>query len=243
MNEDSAGARANSSDISDGHVNTAADAPGVDLDFQYMDHYLCRMMPIVLFINHRRVLVNVDQLLYPRDLVHAAVFFHAQRSRRPPPRLPCYMQLKFHPLQLQRFLRSCVLATVHALVTPPANVCRLVHARTRSRCFDCIFVRVMSGFAARAEVRRQATCLSQCKRWHGLAVMSLTHRAAKFANAGGYPGATSGDAGASAALPTVVVFHAHALLVRRLLPPPALQAKTAFKKRHSEATSLLCEII
>jgi hypothetical protein len=71
-------------------------------------------MPILLFINHRRVLVNVDQLLLPCDLVHAAVFFHAQRSRRPP-RLPRYMQLQFQPLQLQRFLRSCVLATAHAL--------------------------------------------------------------------------------------------------------------------------------
>ena len=112
-------------------------------------------MPIVLFINHRRVLVNVDQLLLPCDLVHAAVFFHAQRSRRPPPRLPRYMQLQFQPLQLQRFLRSCVLATAHALATPPASVCRLVHARTRSRWIDCIFVRVMSSFVARTEVRWQ----------------------------------------------------------------------------------------
>ena len=129
------------------------------VDVQYVDHYLCRAMPIVLFINHRRVLVNVDQLLLPCHLVHAAAFFHAQHSRRPPPRLPRYMQLQFQPLQLQRFLRSCVLATAHALATPPASVCRLVHARTRSRWIDCIFVRVMSGFVARAEVRRQAARL------------------------------------------------------------------------------------
>ena len=32
------------------------------------------------------------------------------------------MQLQFSPLQLQRFLRGCVLATAHALVTPPASV-------------------------------------------------------------------------------------------------------------------------
>jgi hypothetical protein len=64
------------------------------------------------------------------------------------------MQLHFRPLQLQRFLRSCVLATAHALVTPPVSV--FVHARTKSRCIERIFVRVMSGFVARAEVRRQA---------------------------------------------------------------------------------------
>ena len=138
---------------------TAADARAVAVDVQYVDHYLCRAMPIVLFINHRRVLVNVDQLLLPCHLVHAAAFFHAQHSRRPPPRLPRYMQLQFQPLQLQRFLRSCVLATAHALATPPASVCRLVHARTRSRWIDCIFVRVMRGFVAKAEVRRQAARL------------------------------------------------------------------------------------
>lgn len=79
-----------------------------------------------------------------------------------------------------------------------------------------------------------------CKRLHDLAVTSLTHRAA---NAGGYAGATSGDAGASAALPTAVVLHAHALLVRRLLPPPALQAKTAYVMQQNKATSLPCRII
>jgi hypothetical protein len=47
--------------IPKGHA--AADARSVDLDVQYADHYLCRAMPIVLFINHRRVLVNVEQLL------------------------------------------------------------------------------------------------------------------------------------------------------------------------------------
>ena len=132
---------------------------------QHFDHYTGRML---LFVDHRRVLVELEQLLLPCDLVRAAVFFHAQRSRRPPPRLPRYMQLQFQPLQLQRFLRSCVLATAHALASPPASVCRLVHARTRSRWIDCIFVRVMSGFVARAEVRRQAARLcfaSACMIW------------------------------------------------------------------------------
>ncbi len=126
------------------------------VDVQYADHYLGRTMPVAIFINHRRVLVDLEQLLYPHDLVHAAVFFHAQRSRRLPSRLPRYMQLQFQPLQLQRFLRSCVLATGHALASPPASVCRLVHAGTKNRWIDCIFVRVMSGFVVRAEVQRQA---------------------------------------------------------------------------------------
>ena len=135
------------------HTQKAA-APAIALG-QYTDHYLGRTMSIVLFINHRRVLVSLEQLSLPRDLVLAAMFFHAQRWRRPPPRLPRYMQLQFQPLQLQRFLRGCVLATAHALVTPPASVFHLVHARTKGRWIDCIFVRVMSSFVARTEVRWQ----------------------------------------------------------------------------------------
>jgi hypothetical protein len=159
MNQGSAGACGCSS-----HSDAAADASTVALDGQFVDHYLRRMMPIVRFVDHRRVLVNLEQLLNPRELVHAAMFFHAQRRRRPPPRLPRYMQFQLQPLQLQRFLRGCVFATAHALATPPASVIRLVHARTKSRCFDCIFVRVMSSFVARAEVRRQrARCACACR--------------------------------------------------------------------------------
>jgi len=40
-----------------------------------------------------------------------------------------------------------------------------------------------------------------------------------------------------------VVLHAHALPVRRLLPLLTLQARAAFIKRQSEATSLPCRII
>jgi hypothetical protein len=181
-------------------------------------------------------------VVLPCHLVQAAVFFHALRSRRLPPQPPrcMHMQLQFQPLQLQRFLRSCALAAAHALATPPASVSRLLHARSKSRWIDCIFERVMSGFVARAEVRAACSAFLPCKRWHGSAVISLTHR---VANAGGYPGATCGDAGASASLPTAVVFHAHALLVRRLPLPRALQAKTAFIKRLSGATLLVCGII
>jgi hypothetical protein len=132
---------------------------------EYVDHFLRRLMPFVYSVNHaphpchRSVLVRPDDLLIPSHLVRAAMFFHAQRSRRPL-RLPRYMQLQFPPLQLQRFLRSCVLATAHALVKPPASVFRLVDARTKSRWIERIFVRVMSGFVAKAEVRRQGAHLS-----------------------------------------------------------------------------------
>ena len=50
-----------------------------------------------------------------------------------PPResLGC-TQLEYQPLQLQRFLRGCVLATARRLVIPPANEFRLVHARAKT---------------------------------------------------------------------------------------------------------------
>jgi hypothetical protein len=140
--------------------------PCLEFPVRLFDHYTRR---ILCFVDHRRVLLGLQQLSLPCDLVRAAMFFHAQLSHQPPPRLPRYMRLQFlphrlhfSPLQLQRFLRSCVLATAHALVTPPASV--FVHARTKSRCIDCISVRVMSGFVARAEVRRQgARCACACR--------------------------------------------------------------------------------
>ena len=83
------------------------------------------------------------------------------------------------------------------------------------------------------------SALMFCQRSHGLAVILLTHCAA---NAGGYPGAMTGDAGASAALQNDVGMYAHALFVCRLLPPPALQAKAVFIKQQVKATSLPCKI-
>jgi hypothetical protein len=78
--------------------------------------------------------------------------------------------------------------------------------------------------------------------WNGHHFLNLlTHSAGN--TAGGHPGTMAGDAAASAALPNAVLLHAHALLVCRLLPPPALQAKTAFITRQSEATWLPCKII
>jgi hypothetical protein len=220
---------------------------------QVFDHYTGK---ILLFIDHRRILLSLHELSLPCDLVFAAMFFHSQRSRRPPPQLPRYMRLQFPPFQLQRFLRGCVLATAHALAMPHASVSRLVHARTKSRWIERIFVRVMSGFVEKAKVRRQGVrsaydaalarlqhfSSAQFKRSHGVAMISLTHSAA---NEGGYPGTITGDAAAVATPPIAVLlkFHAHTLLLCRLPPPPALQTKTASMKRQGEATSLPCKII
>ena len=189
----------------------APDSPLIQADFaniQVFDHYTGK---ILLFIDHRRILLSLNELSLPCDLVYAAMFFHSQRSRRPPPQLPRYMRLQFPPLQLQRFLRGCVLATAHALVMPHASVLRLVHARTKSLWIERIFVRVMSGFVEKAKVRRQgarsayhaALASAQFKRSHGVAMISLTHTAA---NEGGYPGTITGDAGATAAPPIAVLF-------------------------------------
>ncbi len=117
----------------------------------FFDRYLGRGMRVPA--------KELDQAMLPCVLACNALSILAQRSGRPQPQLTRYVQHQFQPLQLQRFLRSCVFATARALASPPATVCRLVHARTRSRWIDCIFVRVMSGFAARAEVRRQAARL------------------------------------------------------------------------------------
>jgi hypothetical protein len=161
--------RAASSAERDSWVRALADAIANRLDISHTDRYLGRRVcapdavcdaTVKQLTSDQDVLAPMQQLtisqaVLPIQLVCAAVRNHAQRSRLLPPRLPPYMQLEFLPLQLQRFLRGCVLAAAHSLVTPPASVFHLVHARTKSRWIDRIFVCVMSGFVARAEVRRQ----------------------------------------------------------------------------------------
>ena len=111
-----------------------------------------------------RVSVNeLGQVLLPCRLLHVVLRIRAQRLGHPLPVAPDYMQLHITPLQLQRFLRGCVLSLAHALVAPPACVFRLVLARTKGRWVDRIFIRVMSGFVARAEVRMaQAAPCNMC---------------------------------------------------------------------------------
>ena len=123
-----------------------------------LDHYLG---VIVRFIDYHHVYMSLHELSLPYRLVLAAVFFYTRCSRRPP-RLPRYTQIQFHPLQLQRFLRAFVLTTARALVSPPASAFRLVLGTTKSRWMHRIFVRVMSGFVARTEVRRQEARVPCC---------------------------------------------------------------------------------
>ena len=131
----------------------AAAKPPSDSLVPFFDYYLGRRMCVPF--------KQLGHVLLPCHLACAALCIHAQRSRRPPlPFLPS-MQPEFLPLQLQRFLRGCVLATAHALVTPPAK--GFLYARDRWRFIDRILVRVMSGFVRRAEVRRQgARCACTC---------------------------------------------------------------------------------
>ena len=100
------------------------------------------------------ILADVATLCY---LVRFALFFQPRRSLRQP--LPTPGQLAFPPKLLRRFLRGCVVATAHRLVTAPASV--FVDARKRIILRNHIFARVMSGFVMREEVRLQAAAAAR----------------------------------------------------------------------------------
>ncbi len=74
-------------------------------------------------------------------LVRYARFFPPLSPLQPLPRLGL---LEFPPKMLRRFLRGCVVATAHGLVTAPASVCD--DARTKIFWRNCVSARVMSGF-------------------------------------------------------------------------------------------------
>ena len=89
----------------------------------------------------------------------ALLCFLVRYSRCFPPlslrqRLPRLGQLEFPSKLLRRFLRGCVVATAHGLVTAPASV--FVAARKKTILRNCIFARVMSGAVMREEARLQA---------------------------------------------------------------------------------------
>ncbi len=75
-------------------------------------------------------------------LVRLALYFEPQLSLRQ--RLPRLGQLAFPSKLLRRFLRGCVVATAHGLVTAPASV--FVTTKKKNICMNRIFARVMSGF-------------------------------------------------------------------------------------------------
>jgi hypothetical protein len=95
--------------------------------------------------------VAVLRLLVPFAL------FPSSLSRRQ--QLPTLGQLAFPPKLLRRFLRGCVVATAHRLVTAPAGVD--FTARKKMIWMDRIFARVMSSFVMREEVRLKAAAAAR----------------------------------------------------------------------------------
>jgi hypothetical protein len=73
--------------------------------------------------------------------------------------LPRLGQLAFPSKLLRRFLRGCVVATAHGLVTAPASV--FVCARKKMVLRNRIVARVMSGAVMREEVRLQAAAAAR----------------------------------------------------------------------------------
>ncbi len=130
--------------VAGGGVATASNSepPGhsfSSLKCEYFDYYLGKN---VCFCGHPHVVLSM--VLLPCQLVFAAICIYARAHKRvlPPPR---FMQLEFPPLHLQRYLRGFVTLAADRLANSmafkyPAFV-------------DCIFMRVMSGFFCKAEVR------------------------------------------------------------------------------------------
>jgi hypothetical protein len=100
------------------------------------------------------------EIAHPCELVLAALKSHSLRLKQPL-FLTCQQQgegeglphVKFWPQQLQRFLRGCVAATAQRLVAPCGD--QHVTKWTLSLWKNRIFLRVMSGFVKKVEVRLQ----------------------------------------------------------------------------------------
>ena len=85
-------------------------------------------------------------------LVRFALYFGPRRSLHQ--RLPTLGQLAFPSKLLRRFLRGCIVATAHVLVTAPAGVFFTFKKKMYWR--NRVFARVMSGFVLGENVRLQA---------------------------------------------------------------------------------------
>ena len=121
-----------------------------------------RRVALFDFYLGKRMSVTVNELaqvVLPCRLLHVVLRFRAQRLGQPLSLPPDYRLLEITPLQLQRFLRSCVLVTADALVTPPASVYLDKNAQLNLR--SCIFARVMSGFVSREEMQLQAAAAAR----------------------------------------------------------------------------------
>ena len=95
-------------------------------------------------------------------LARFALYFPPLSLRQ---RLPTLGQLAFPSKLLRRFLRGCVVATAHRLVTAPAGV--YVDAREKMIWMLRIFARVMSGAVV---VRLQAAAAARIARKHGVVI-------------------------------------------------------------------------
>jgi hypothetical protein len=171
---------------------------------EYLDHYLGRRARLVDF---QHALFSLEQF-FPCQLVFAALCVHAQRSRLLPPPLPRYMQVQFPALQLQRFLRGCVLATAQALATLPSGCFYILHSKTKSRWIRHVFVRVMSGFVTRAQVQRPGAAPRVLFDYHYANAFN-----SKLGGASGYNNTRCGCFGSAAACRSMP--HAHAFAVCR----------------------------
>ena len=89
-------------------------------------------------------------------LVRFALFFPPLSLRQ---RLPRLGRLVFPPKLLRRFLRGCVVATAHGLVTVPASVVN--DERKKTIWTKRIFVRVMSGIVTSEGMRLQAAAAAR----------------------------------------------------------------------------------
>jgi hypothetical protein len=96
-------------------------------------------------------------------LVRFALFFPPLCLRQP---LPSPGQLAFPLKLLRRFLRGCVVATAHGLITAPASV--FVCARKKMILRNRIFGRVMSGVVTEEGVRLQAAAAARIAGKSGL---------------------------------------------------------------------------
>jgi hypothetical protein len=132
--------------VAGGGVATASKSEPLSHSFsflkcEYLDYYLGKN---ACFCGHPHVLLSM--VLLPCQIVFAALWIHARAHKRVLP-LPRLMQLKFPPLHLQRYLRGFVTLAADKLGNPMASK-YYIH-----RVNLLIFMRVMSGFFWKSEVR------------------------------------------------------------------------------------------
>jgi hypothetical protein len=110
----------------------------------YFDHYLSRPVYAKRF----------DCIMLPSHIVLGALWLQSRATplwftvafKAAAEHAPRFTQLEFQPMQMQRFLRRCVVFTAHKLTSSSGQKC--VNASKH------VFMRVMIGFVGRLQVRR-----------------------------------------------------------------------------------------